>query len=395
MEQSNRLSISKTTSSEQKRKIANLMLLILAAVLTSSTLSGCRTLRSEHLVNSRIDPATHKRDSISYALPMAYLKVVIDKPDATKSATITISEEYLPDPNHFYSLELIHSPWADDNFDVKVEDKTQLIDKITNSHQDRTGDIAQKVVEFGVKAVRAGQGLPLSVQDRSFEKGDTFHLERHVSLEDGLRGVPLGRGFNFRLNRIISAKDTSNIYFGDRNKPVAPSSHNKVVYYRTGLPYIATVSSTNEQSPVRSELVLLPNESPIQILNLKRGALVKVDYEIDFTSGMPTQVKSTRPSEILAVVTLPVTILETVAEALPFRIKVDNATQSKALFDAQQEALKSHAALIDERIKYIEKLEEAREAGLVVNPANGQLQDIRDSLKDIRDAQTRDTDDEQ
>lgn len=328
-------------------------LVSLGAALLLPVLPSCNTVRSDPL-NANL---ASLHDSITYALPKGMLKVVIEK-EKNKDRTIELTREMIADPKHYYTLSLLHSPLATDNYDILVEEGAPLLDKIINRHKDETGEVLKKVVELAVGGVRLASGLPAA--DAASE---AYRFEYLVSFEEGIAGktlvTPKG-SFHLQLEHVGGA-DYSHL---ERAAP----AHKHVIYYKVGLPYIATIKEAGQS--VLSEMVYLPDESPVQAFNLKRGAFVQVGYDIDFVDGIPKQIKSSRPSEILAIVTAPVEALELISSALPVQIKIDQSKQDKALYDAQKDALQAHSNLIDAQIANLQKLQE--QAGTKkVGPNNG------------------------
>lgn len=310
--------------------------------------TGCHTLSSDPVTGDGLRLRNGKAN-ITYALPKGLLKVVLDR--TSSALTITIEEAYIADPGHLYRLDLRDSPLADDNFDVKVDPKSQLIDLITNSHVDQSGEIILKAIELGVDGLRLQSGL--GIKRLHDDLPDSFHVERHVAFEEALdNAVPIHGNYALHLRRIPeTAYPVSQFPNSQPEGEGVRVGKQGVIYYRVGLPYLAEVMDGGQV--IHSKLVVLPNESPIQEIALKRGAFVTVSYTLDFSDGMPVQLTASRPSEILQIVSLPVKALKMISAALPYQVQQDRAMQEKAILDAQRSALEA-------RIQYLQTLEQSQ-----------------------------------
>ncbi|MEM7387501.1 MAG: hypothetical protein AAF514_21395 [Verrucomicrobiota bacterium] len=118
------------------------------------------------------------------------------------------------------------------------------------------------------------------------------------------------------------------------------------IYYRSGLPYIVEISN-GEKNVALNHLIMMPDESPIEELSLRRGAFVKVAYTLDFENGMPSSIQASRPSEILGIVSLPIEILKSISSVLPYQRNFDSFNTAAALIRAQTTLLQNQARYLE------------------------------------------------
>lgn len=123
------------------------------------------------------------------------------------------------------------------------------------------------------------------------------------------------------------------------------------IYYRTVLPYKMTLLAWEAGSLVRKieRIVMLPNESPTYLFDMKRSALVKKTYDVKFENGFLTSAKINKPSEWLAGVSLPVDILKGIASipAELIQLKFNYNSNQQALLDAEKAKFDSLKAFND------------------------------------------------
>ena len=126
---------------------------------------------------------------------------------------------------------------------------------------------------------------------------------------------------------------------------------NEGVYYRAAFPYRLIVKAKDKDgiTKVVERIVLLPNESPAYLFDLRRTAFVKKTYDVQFENGFLTSAKINKPSELLAGVSLPVDIIKSIA-SIPgeiIQLKINYNSQQQALLEAEKTRFESLKAFND------------------------------------------------
>src|SRR5205085_5160779 len=110
--------------------------------------------------------------------------------------------------------------------------------------------------------------------------------------------------------------------------------------------------------------VRIPDKNQISVFDLKRMALVKRTSNLTITEGSLTTVTETRPSQVLAAVTIPADLAKKAADAIPSLVKIQNDTANAAT-NAETARINSQTALINaqsQKLKAEEALNQARGA---------------------------------
>lgn len=123
--------------------------------------------------------------------------------------------------------------------------------------------------------------------------------------------------------------------------------------YRPNLPHkIDVIAVTDAKNKPRyrivdSSIIFLPNKGPVTLAPTTTGALVTTEYELMFEDGVLISWRADRPSELLEIVRLPLSIVDGVFESLsrliPFQTQqVNNQTD---LLEANLRLIEAQGAL--------------------------------------------------
>jgi len=305
-------------------------------------------------------PDLVKTASGYYHLPRTILNVKVTPPASNAAATIQVTSAAESDAEAAVLFNIEHSPLADDTIELKI-DSTGLLNSVSSTSQDRTGDIAVNVAKLVFSTLTDGadtsafnaRSLPTTTSSPGLAASyDPFDVRQAWAVRQALT----------RANFCILVGDearSANIESACRRPParqptdlVAASyaGRNPGIYYRRPTPvpiqiYQRDPSSTDPQKN-RFQLIWAGNElffdkSALYRVDVDRAAFVTKSVTINFTSGALSDIKVINPSEIYAASTVAVQIAQII-----LAIPLSGLQQQKSLTDAQTNLLNSQANLI-------------------------------------------------
>ncbi|MEO1241048.1 MAG: hypothetical protein AAFX54_04005 [Pseudomonadota bacterium] len=289
----------------------------------------------------------------------------------------------VPDPRYFFVTNMKRTGLRDDEFQIKTT-ADGLLSSSTGTFTDRTGDIIVEIAKIVgvVAAPPTAAAVPLTetVQPDDGCTPGPFKYE-HIfdpgapnTVEiDKIKSDLAKRCANYRVALTrpnTNCERTNDVCLAPRqNNNNAPSqkaqgkdplSYAPGLFYRRPLPYIVSVidcgkkcqTTAERGSPnvnLQSSLFMLPNNGPISYVPFRASPFVKTVYDVKFDKGLLTQWDADRPSEVLAVVRLPLEIIKAPFEALSevLVLKVDYSSNAKALYEAQQAEIEAARILQD------------------------------------------------
>lgn len=147
----------------------------------------------------------------------------------------------------------------------------------------------------------------------------------------------------------------------------SPSDASSGLQYRLAVPYILKIQEATPNCAegqlvdscwhdVFSRIVMAENRSAIYSIPIERAAFVTNTYHLTFTDGALTKNIVTKPSELLALMRLPLDVVDTILdipfkqmERLTTRETKEQAlyTAQKSAIDAQKEAITANRAFMD------------------------------------------------
>lgn len=297
-------------------------------------------------------------------------------------------ETYLaPDPTQAYFLAYTPSGFSDDDVELKVKDN--LISSVTTSTSDRSADVARASMELIKQAVLLGTGLPVPTEAKSLQDTTKFYYDAELDPsdyidkdvtstnttqkddskgKDDIKQETICQKIKSLENNATMPKEAASLCPNDIHcvgqniaicidktttplpaKTLDATSNIPGICYRTLLPHRMSIYVWSGNALVKpiQHYILLPNDSPTFFIELKRAALVKNTYDIKFENGMLVSTKATKPSEVLAAVSLPVDIVKAIASipAEIVQLKINYSSNEKALAEAQQAKFESLQAV--------------------------------------------------
>lgn len=288
--------------------------------------------------------------------------------------------DLVPDPEESHAATLNHLPWRDDVLKITTT-SSGLLSGAEGSSTDRTADIlielAQAVTLFG----KGFQPELKSLNVPEIKKEEKCITGIFSSTIDFSRDSDL-KSLNKELNNRVtgleikvsgwSNKKIVSDYFDNTNKTVqeeiksgttdesdpdpfestCPLGASKDdgsgcngLFYRRDLPYI--VKLIRDDSVIYSTLISMPQLSPIAAVPLDTGGFVKTTYNVTFENGMLKTYDVNRPSELLALVKLPVDMARGIMSILTdfISLRVDYSSKETALAQAEKDRLEAITAL--------------------------------------------------
>lgn len=347
-------------------------------------IAACAVVSSHNYV----DPSAGDRAGVLYMLPKAVLPVRLV--DAGGTISIDVEDALvIGDEQQTFILKYNHSVLSADNVKLGVDPKTNLLQSVDIKAEDKTGDIIKKVAATVLRpegSEVSGQ-LIMRAQIDPANSEEVDDLNRRLALatrayvaqkqrECGLgiiKDTELSKACtsyrNFLANVEPRVQVTPSALAEPAAAPARPPRGTNCsvgVCYRPGIPYRISVSMGAQENAVT---VLLPNRAPSIAIPLSRFALVTATHKVTLKDGMLEKVETDKPSEGLALASLPLDIVREVFSTASelVNLKIDLSGKEKALADARVAEIKARNELEKERLKTL------KPEGAVVGAVKGIL----------------------
>ncbi|MBX9458840.1 MAG: hypothetical protein KL863_23940 [Rhizobium sp.] len=337
-----------------------------AVCLAFGLLASCSVVDTYSVDQDAVQP---RQRSGTYFLPKHVVNVVVEvtwdrtKPAATRTYSLTTTTVAMPDPRQLKQVGFALSPFSDDEIKVTYT-ASGLLDAVSATATDRTGDILTRVAETAA-LLRAGTTVAgntvkssHTIQFDPYDDLQTRHanarlrdltqspstcieIERHPG--DWTQDCPRGLS--------IATPSSDQAEPDPPNFEVSDSARKPGIYFRRPMPRMVHVVLRGKTLEMRQ--MMFANNTPIYRVDIKRTAFVARKTELDFDNGDLLSVSVTKPSEALAVATLPVAIVDAY-----FGQVVDMILRRKNVQDARAEYYLALATAINNGVK----LDESRVA---------------------------------
>lgn len=303
-----------------------------------------------------------------YFLPRGRVRVV-GEPQNEGGYKITISRFNVPDVGSRYFLKQNFNAFFDDHTVLEVDDQG-LLATVNVTSEDKTSEIIDKVTETVISVAKIAANVSGGLAPRSAAMGAdaepfvpkpfncTFDPLKPAEVRAAQAGVD-NAGFALTVGNGGDSPAAAG--------PVREKLSRDGVYHRP--PRLVHVTITAGKAAGTAVLerttVRVPDPDQIAVLSLSRPFLVKKTTNLEFAAGDLKKVDFSKPSEALALVSIPASVAAKVAEAIPSIIEVRDAranaglTAEKARLDARKAAIDSELALRASR----KALEESDAAG--------------------------------
>lgn len=328
---------------------------LLTAGFAAVLLAGCSTLGATSNA-ARSDPALKDdlKDGerlVPYTLPRGYLTAKLvamgsDRTDPTYRLVL-LAPDLQPDGRYQLLARARLSAFADESLTIKIDPQTGFLQSIGVVSDDRTDDILPALAAT-VGAVRAG-----NVDGPKKDGASPRDLGANDKLLARVVFDPLDESDTAAARTSICT--ALNSYYGPRacpdadvlfsfSDPAAPGAVRAPLPPTVPLPasdvekLCAAAMCTPSLRTIRvavglpgggidEALFQVPDATRLVRIDFRRAAFVKRETSAVFNSGMPVSVSTTKPSEALGVVLLPIRVLRAglgaFTEVLQLRINVD------------------------------------------------------------------------
>jgi hypothetical protein len=358
------------------RRLATAALRYSGAGLLSLILSSCGsvfTTTSEPAANPPVSGL-----GSYYFLPKTRIKIDGAPVKDSTSYTITIAQVNEPDRNHRYFLRYHRNVLSEDTYTVTVDSKG-LLQTVNLTAEDKTPAIINKIADTIVSAIsaaesagglRAARGVvveqPFSV---AFDPQDEEEYAAAERLIDKA-GFTLAMTPKPNSSSTASARTSSNdkgLLLNARSASEAElqkHSSDGVFFHPPTTVTIKITPQSGTRLLVQKAELRIPDKNQLAVFDLRRMALVKRTTNLAFVEGNLTTVTETRPSQVLAAVTIPADLAAKAATAIPSIIKIQSEN-ANASMNAETARINAQTALINaetSRLKAEDTLNQLRAA---------------------------------
>lgn len=391
------------------------MIRLIALCLAGISLTACQSVTSRHVdFNSgRVASGLH------YSAPKAVMRVelfAIGQSGNRAELYLAISRPFLiGDPEATYALTASTSMLADQRYVIVVNPQTRLLSYINSQSDGKAGEILRNIAQ-SIGAIGSVRQTPPVTGDetRALPEGeerllystviDPFMFDRCefgvpctlTKLNSALRDIAVdffackpapGRDPsappppNPNRDACISLENPS--YFSIKLTPLfdfkplgelaQPEDCHSSICYRAPAPYTLGVEIAGVSN--HSELVMLPNKSPVLAMDLEAGVFADARTRVDLVHGMPATIAVTRKSELVAVTALPLQVISSLFDGVSkvFQLRINLGTDTGRLLASEQkrlEALDRYNTFVRERDAAAAALLQARAAERDATPQN-------------------------
>ena len=348
---------------------------ILLATLALLGLAGCNSVSSRPVSYGSANVGS----GLQYSAPKALFSVELI--EAGGDVIVSISEPfYVGDPNATFTLKASAGTFSDQIYDFHVDADTRLLSSIKSESLGRLDDVLVTGAEaFGAVSgysafnesgylSAAPQTLYHRIIDPMMQTGCDFGTacdftelmaDLQAAAAPELQCAPARENGENRLCGPLRNGETlfkislAPLFTMDRNgrssnrsaKPCRGS-----ICYRASLPYelrlrVAGVTDL-------SQIVHLPNESPVMRLNLASGIFADAKSNVTLVDGMPIQVSVDKENELAAAAAVPLNMVDALfssaSKVLALRVDYNNnqinALESETQLDQAKEARSAYTA---------------------------------------------------
>lgn len=311
-------------------------------------LSACSRAVLQSSVTPRpVDQNITQPDAMGYFLPKGLIRVQL-KPKGTNDLELTTSVRYTQDPNYFFTFQYLPKATFEDAIAVKLTEQG-FLDTIEVTTTDKAREIVSKVIEIAKEVAKItafpGAVAQIKAEAKKIPNIDVeFDPDLFLDQNRKTERETFENKFFKPYNIVVNLKRT----FPEGSYPKQGPVDQKGIYYRPLLPYEFSFT-LKEFALYKNETISLPNEAPILAVNLTRGPFIAKKMSLTFKNGILTEMKVTKPSEVLAGLEIPLDIVKAIV-AVPtelIQFKVSYSSENKKLYDALLQEIKAKDALID------------------------------------------------
>lgn len=354
------------------------VLITCLALLVIAYLIALLTNRGSFIKTKRAGTGVIEADHLYY-LPTAYLtlkataKVVVEKDAATaviQKATLAElafepTVQIVPDTENAFVVNYKSNPFSKDEMDISIN-AAGLLEGINLSADDRIAEILSKVAE-APKVVLTGEQ---AAQTNAFTTEETKTLtvetkeytNNFIILMSEIRAGAATRSWVINVdgnaNNGATTADASFTltFITNASTPLAAGAATEYDGVATRPVHTAVMEMRKAGNPTgpadAAYPLVLPDESSLLIVPVKRSAFVAKTYGIKMTNGLLSANKINKPSELEGFIGIPVKIAKAFLSipAQLFQFKLEKINRQTTLETKQLALLKAEALAKKERI---------------------------------------------
>lgn len=344
-------------------RTSNLGIRRVGAILPALAFIGCGSVFTTSSEPAGIAPVSALGSY--YFLPKTRIKMDGAPSKDNSTYAITILQVNEPDRDHRYFLHYHRNILAEDTYTVTVDGKG-LLQTLNLQAEDKTPAIINKVADTVVSALSAAENaaalgpqregqaiseLPFTVV---FDPQDNHEYSR-------ARAIVYKAGFVLDINPIAGKEMIAEVRMAS-SAEVQNQTSDGVFFHPPTVITLRIRPRNKERLLLQMTDIRIPDKHQLAVFDLRRMALVKRTTNLAFVEGNLTTVTETRPSQMLAAVTIPADLAAKAAAAVPSLVKIQNDTANAstnaeaaklnaqtALLNAETQKMKAETALAQER----------------------------------------------
>ncbi len=349
-----------------------------AMALAGVAFAACQSVTSRYVDYSSGDVVT----GIQYSAPKAVMRVELYAKGLSGNRAelyLAISRPFLVgDPEATFALTASTSMLADQRYVVVVNPQTRLLSYINSQSTGQAGEILRNIAQ-SIGAIGSVNQTPTLTNDETDaipenEERLLFSTVIDPFLQDSCRFgekctlTELNDSLRKRAiaffecappggevepqpnpNRGTCRKLEDRNYFSVSISPLfefealgrlaQPEDCRSSICYRAPAPYTLGVKIGDISD--HSELVMMPNKSPILAMDLEAGVFSDAKTRVDLVHGMPATIAVDRKSELVAITAIPLQVISSLFDGVSkvFQLRINYGTQTGNLLASEQRRL--------------------------------------------------------
>lgn len=314
-------------------KKMSVILLVLIAPLPI----GCTGLKSV--------PFEQNSTGRPYFLPTGIVTLKINKTGEKDLSIKNAEVSVRPDDKFGYTLQYHPDPMSNDDLSYKTTN-TGLLKEIKFTSDEQTDDFIIKLAELGKETSKLLMPIPRGI----VKEADSISYDAMFD--------PFDKNDFDRVQKDIKEIDSNyEIEFPALNKVHADKEQCKKdnICFRTMSQYPLILKKN--QKELQRVYLELPDVSIMGNIDISRSAFVKRETTYIFDNGVLTDVSIKKPSEAVAAIEIPITVVKSIT-SIPSEMiakSLGNSTANKNLYTAQREELEAKRLLIEKQLDILNK----------------------------------------
>jgi hypothetical protein len=374
-----------------------------AAVMAMSVLGGCQQIL---VTVPLLDDAgqTCKSAAGAYFLPKKVIAFTITQPAGNPAYSLNfVGTSPVADRMRAFCLDYLGSPLAEDT--VHVNRENGLLTLISSVADDKTKDIAEKLIEvgviaatgnpnFGFRSTKIKSGTDFILADYKFDPFDRQQLAEVnaalaptygycVIVEDHTIDPDHYQAYcNNPRGTLRPASGRAPVYKAPpvvaELPPLEPDAGTTGILYRPNLTHqLITMRRRDPQSRnpwevFRTTQLEMPNVAPVFSVGVERSMFVKRTTRLEFDAGVLRDITIEKPSELVEFMEIPLVLAQAIVKipAEVVKLRLASTSNQKLLIDAQRDLLATQR-------DYFNTVKELQDKAAVAAAAGGQALPLR------------------